>query len=507
LQCFTIICYEICSFIECKKEIPEYCKALGLNDEPNSFVEQLKEDLTKTAKEVDQLYPGNKSLIIESSGKMTLKKYSPKNESKSVKELKDKLFQYIPERSILEILCNTHHWINWTRHFGPISGSDPKIENAIEKYILLSFSYGCNFGPVQASKHFNGVISAHMLSYLNSRHVTIEKLDLALRDIINTYRLLELPTFWGTGKHAAADGTLIELFRNNIVSEYHIRYGRDGGIMFHLLSDTYIALMGTFIPCGAWEAIYLLDLFIKNKSEIQPDTIHGDTQEQSGTVFALSYLLGVNLMPRIRNWQDLTFFRPDKSTTYKHIDSLFKDTIDWDLIKTHWKDIFQVVMSIKQGKILPSTLLKKLNNKSRKNRLFHVFRELGMAVRTKFLLRYIIDMNMRQKITAETNKVESYNGFIDWIRFGGDGIISSNDPVEQEKRAKYAEVVASAIVLHNTVDMTNAINELLKEGHKILKSDVEGTSPYITKSIKRFGEYYMDINIIPEPINPEILLH
>jgi len=84
-------------------------------------------------------------------------------------------------------------------------------------------------------------------------------------------------------------------------------------------------------------------------------------------------------MPRIRNWQDLTFFRPDKSTTYKHIDSLFKDTIDWDLIKTHWKDIFQVVISIKKGKILPSTLLKKLNNKSRKNRLFHAVREFGMA--------------------------------------------------------------------------------------------------------------------------------
>jgi TnpA family transposase len=265
--------------------------------------------------------------------------------------------------------------------------------------------------------------------------------------------------------------------------------------------------MGTFIPCGAWEAIYLLDLFIKNKSEIQPDTIHGDTQGQSGTVFALSYLLGVNLMPRIRNWQDLTFFRPDKSTTYKHIDSLFKDTIDWDLIKTHWKDIFQVVISIKQGKILPSTLLKKLNNKSRKNRLFHAFRELGMAVRTKFLLRYIIDMNMRQKITSETNKVESYNGFIDWIRFGGDGIISSNNPVEQEKRAKYAEVVASAIVLHNAVDMTNAINKLLKDGHKILKSDVEGTSPYITRNLMRFGEYNLDINNIPEPIQPEILLH
>ena len=91
-------------------------------------------------------------------------------------------------------------------------------------------------------------------------------------------------------------------------------------------------------------------------------------------------------------------------------------------IKTHWKDIFQVVISIKEGKILPSMLLKKLNNKSRKNRLFYTFRELGMAVRSIFLLKYIIEINLRQRITADTNKVEAYNGFIDWVRFGGEGI-------------------------------------------------------------------------------------
>jgi len=50
--------------------------------------------------------------------------------------------------------------------------------------------------------------------------------------------------------------------------------------------------------------------------------------------------------------------------------------------------------------------------------------KLGMVIRTIFLLKYIIDMDVRQKITNETNKVESYNGFIDKIRFGDDWIIS-----------------------------------------------------------------------------------
>jgi len=123
-----------------------------------------------------------------------------------------------------------------------------------------------------------------------------------------------------------------------------------------------------FITCGVWEAVYILDGLLKNTSDIQPDILHADTQGQSAPVFALSYLLGIKLMPRIRNWQDLTFFRPTKEAVYKYIDPLFKDVVDWKLIGTHWQDLMRVVLSIKTGKLMPSTILRKLGSYSRKNR-------------------------------------------------------------------------------------------------------------------------------------------
>jgi Tn3 transposase DDE domain len=45
--------------------------------------------------------------------------------------------------------------------------------------------------------------------------------------------------------------------------------------------------------------------------------VHSDTQGQSTTVFAFTHLLGINLMPRIRNWKDLHFFRPSKKPATK----------------------------------------------------------------------------------------------------------------------------------------------------------------------------------------------
>jgi len=66
--------------------------------------------------------------------------------------------------------------------------------------------------------------------------------------------------------------------------------------------------------------------------------VHADTQGQSAAVFAFTYLLGIKLMPRIRNWQDLKLYRVDAGTQYKHIDGLFAQTVDWDLIERHWQD-------------------------------------------------------------------------------------------------------------------------------------------------------------------------
>lgn len=123
---------------------------------------------------------------------------------------------------------------------------------------------------------------------------------------------------------------------------------------------------------------------MKNQSDIQPDTLHSDTQGQNAPIFGLAYLLGIKLMSRIRNWKNLKFLRPSKDSTYKHIDELFSSSIDWKLIEDHYEDMLRVVMSIKAGRIHPSTILNKLSTYSRKNKLYQAFRELGCAIRTFF---------------------------------------------------------------------------------------------------------------------------
>ncbi|KLD27150.1 hypothetical protein TB9_23355, partial [Xanthomonas perforans] len=84
--------------------------------------------------------------------------------------------------------------------------------------------------------------------------------------------------------------------------------------------------------------------------------------------------------------------------------------------------MLRVAISIKLGKITASTILRRLGTYSRKNKLYWAFRELGKAVRTLFLLRYIDDVEVRKTIHAATNKSEEFNGFVKWAFFGGEGI-------------------------------------------------------------------------------------
>src|SRR5687768_1220938 len=90
---------------------------------------------------------------------------------------------------------------------------------------------------------------------------------------------------------------------------------------------------------GVWEGTYILDGLMTNATEMQPSIVHADTQGQSTVIFGLAHLLGITLMPRIRNWKELTLFRPSKTARYHHLESLFDDPINWRLIETLWPDL------------------------------------------------------------------------------------------------------------------------------------------------------------------------
>jgi hypothetical protein len=186
----------------------------------------------------------------------------------------------MPERSLMGIVARTAYWVDWWQRFGPASGNEPKLDDPFGRYVITTFVKGTNMGPYEAARHIPGV-SGHELSYTANRHFSVVLLNEAIADLVNAHAHLDISQAWGDGTTVAADGTHMDTYLDNLLAETSVRYGKPGGIAYHHISDTYIALFTHFIPCGVWEAVYIIEGLLKNSSEVKPTTVHADTQGQS----------------------------------------------------------------------------------------------------------------------------------------------------------------------------------------------------------------------------------
>ncbi len=94
--------------------------------------------------------------------------------------------------------------------------------------------------------------------------------------------------------------------------------------------------------------------------------------------------------------------------------------------------------------------------------------------------RGISEVDFRQTIRAEANKIESCNAFLDWISFGG-SVIKSGDPVEQNRQVKCMNLVANAIMLHNVADLKNIPENLAADGYPVTQRHVACPSLQVGK--------------------------
>lgn len=101
-----------------------------------------------------------------------------------------------PHRALLDILTRTAYLLGWHRYFGPASGSDPKIRDAMARYVL----------------------TVHELSLAQNKHTTATKIDKACPVVINAFNQWDVARMWGAGKVAAADGSRIETWEDNLLA-------------------------------------------------------------------------------------------------------------------------------------------------------------------------------------------------------------------------------------------------------------------------------------------------
>lgn len=347
-----------------EEELEDYGKLVDLPIEGNKFVRKLKKELKELAKDVDERFPSLEEASFEDKV-LKLKRVYGTPKMPELERLDNTINQAMKKVSIVDIITDTVNWLNLDRHFKPLSDHASKLSDQKERLISTIFCYGCNIGPSQTANCLKG-LTRHQLAWLNLRYTSERSLSKAVANVVKEYQNLEITKHWGNGTSMSADGTHRQTLEDSLFSEFHIRYRKTGRICYFLTADNYICLFSHFIPCGIHESNFLFDGLVGSDLQNKPNKIHGDSHAQTLAAFGLGYLLGIELMPRIKKVKKLEFYRPEANMKFKNIGPLFKQSIDWATISEHLTEMYRIVVSIKRGTITPSTLLRRMGTKAEK---------------------------------------------------------------------------------------------------------------------------------------------
>lgn len=105
-------------------------------------------------------------------------------------------------------------------------------------------------------------------------------------------------------------------------------------------------------------------------------------------------------------------------------------------------------------------MLKKLAGYPRQNPVARSLREIGRIERTLFMLDWPDDPELRRRTSANLNKGEARNALARAVFFNRLGELRDRTFENQRHRASGLNLVASAIILWNTVYLGRAVDHL-----------------------------------------------
>ena len=164
--------------------------------------------------------------------------------------------------------------------------------------------------------------------------------------------------------------------------------------------------------------------------------------------------------------------------------------IDHKLILKHWDDILRFMATIKTHHASASQLFKRLSSYARDHPLYRALKEFGRLIKTQFILTYYDDMELRQQVQKQLNRVELANKFSHAVFFDNDQAFQVGDQREQETNNACKLLLQNAIVLWNYLALSEKVlNTTSKEDREALIEAIRGGSMITWKHVNLRGEY------------------
>ena len=121
--------------------------------------------------------------------------------------------------------------------------------------------------------------------------------------------------------------------------------------------------------------------------------------------------------------------------------------------------------------------------------MYLALRELGRAVRTEFLLRYMDDQDLRKRIDDQLNKLESTHTFARAVFYGQNGQIPYAGKEEQQLADACKRLVQNVTVCWNCLYLNQYLFQAPAAERQQVADAIAASSPVSWQHINLHGEF------------------
>jgi TnpA family transposase len=474
-----------------------YYAALQQPESAEDFLAGVRHAMEEALGRLHDGLPRNPKVTLHTQGKNRIKlsPLEPQPEPANMLRLKAELMSRWPMTSLLDVLKETDLRVGFSDALHSVASREMLDRTTLQPRLLRClYGLGTNTGLKRLIAG-DPTLHYHDLLYTRRRYIHKDVLRDAIGRVANATFAIRRPEIWGEGTTScASDAKKFGAWDQNLMTEWHIRYGGRGVMIYWHVEKKAVCIYSQLKRCSSSEVAAMMEGVLRHCTTMEVEQHYVDSHGQSEVAFAFSHLLGFDLMPRLKAIasQKLSRPTPGSAEAYPNLQPILTQPINWALIRQQYDEMIKYTTALRVGTAEPEAILRRFTRTEVQHPTYQALVELGKAIKTTFLARYLHEEALRREINAGLNVVENWNSANGFIFYGKSGEIATNRLDDQELSVLALHLLQACLVYINTLMLQAILADPAWMG-RMTADDFRALSPLVYTHINPYGTFELDM--------------